>query len=68
MSHMTKRPAKLRTPGKKPAPPLHRTSPLVLCDHLISLAQEADRAGYKTTAGQLVALVNRVFDEPRAGR
>ena len=47
-----------------PAP----TSPLLLCDHLISLAQEADRAGYPNTAGHLVALVDGMFDEPRLHR
>ncbi len=41
------------------------TSPLLLCDHLIALAQEADRAGYPTTAAHLVALVDGMFDEPR---
>ena len=44
------------------------TSPLLLCDHLISLAQEADRAGYPNTAGHLVALVDGMFDEPRLHR
>ena len=47
-----------------PAP----TSPLLLCDHLIALAQEADRAGYPNTAGHLVALVDGMFDEPRLHR
>ena len=47
-----------------PAP----TSPLLLCDHLIALAQEADRAGYPTTAAHLVALVDGIFDEPRLHR
>ena len=41
------------------------TSPLMLCDHLITLAQEADRAGYPGTAGHLVALVDRMFEEHR---
>ena len=39
------------------------TSPLVLCDRLISLAQEADRAGHVGTASQLVRLAHSVFDE-----
>lgn len=39
-------------------------SPLVLCDRLISLAQEADRAGHPGTASQLVHLAHTVFDEP----
>ena len=44
------------------------TSPLLLCDHLIALAQEADRAGYPNTAAHLVALVDGMFDEPRLHR
>lgn len=44
------------------------TSPLLLCDHLIALAQEADRAGYPNTAAHLVALVHGMFDEPRLHR
>ena len=43
-------------------------SPLLLCDHLIALAQEADLAGYPNTAAHLVALVNGMFDEPRLHR
>ena len=38
-------------------------SPLMLSDHLITLAQEADRAGYTSTARRLVRLACRVFDE-----
>lgn len=53
-------------PNRTVAPP--PTSPLLLCDHLIALAQEADRAGYPTTAAHLVALVNGMFDEPRLHR
>jgi len=39
------------------------TSPLTLSDHLISLAEEADRAGYTSTARRLVSLACTVFDE-----
>jgi hypothetical protein len=46
--------------------PLPQTSPLMLSDHLITLAQEADRAGYTSTARRLVTLACRVFDEPAA--
>jgi hypothetical protein len=63
---MAKRPT-----APSPSPPLLRpegtapkVSPLVLCDHLIAVAQEADRAGYPSTAAGLVALVNRMFDAP----
>lgn len=38
-------------------------SPLVLCDRLISLAEDADRAGFKTTAAHLVELIEEMFDE-----
>jgi hypothetical protein len=38
-------------------------SPLVLCDRLLRLAQDADRAGYLATADQLVYLANTVLLE-----
>jgi hypothetical protein len=38
-------------------------SPLILCDRLIALAQEADRAGHVATATDLVRLAHAVFDE-----
>ena len=38
-------------------------SELVLSDRLISLAEDADRAGYTDTAEHLVALACTVFDE-----
>ena len=38
-------------------------SPLVLADRLITLAQEADRAGYTETASSLVGLMLAVLDE-----
>jgi hypothetical protein len=38
-------------------------SELVLSDRLISLAEDADRAGYTDTAESLVALACSVFDE-----
>jgi hypothetical protein len=40
-------------------------SPLMLCDRLLTLAQEADRAGYVLTAGHLLDLAHTVFDEKR---
>ena len=40
-----------------------KVSPLLIADRLISLAQDADRAGYSATAERLIRLVNRVFDE-----
>jgi hypothetical protein len=45
-----------------PPPP----SKLVLCDRLISLAQDADRAGFTATAAHLVELIDEMFEEPRA--
>ncbi len=40
-------------------------SPLVLCDRLISLAQDADRAGFLVTADHLVQLAHSMFEERR---
>ena len=39
-------------------------SPLVLADRLLTLAQDADRAGYLDAASQLVSLMYSVLDEP----
>ena len=48
----------------RPMPPI---SPLVLADRLITLAQDADRAGYQDSATRLIGLAYAVFDEqPRA--
>jgi hypothetical protein len=38
-------------------------SPLVLCDRLITLAQDADRAGFAVTAEHLVHLAHVVLEE-----
>ena len=40
------------------------TSPLMLADRILSLAQDADRAGYQTTADRLLSLAFRVLDRP----
>lgn len=40
-------------------------SPLVLCDRLLALAQDADRAGYAVTAEHLLHLAHTVFEETR---
>ena len=45
-----------------PPPPM--ASPLILCDRLISLAQDADRAGFAVTAEHLVHLAQAMFEEP----
>ena len=41
-------------------------SPLILADRLISLAQEADRAGLVGSASRLVGLVYAVLDDDGA--
>jgi hypothetical protein len=38
-------------------------SPLMLCDRLLTLAQDADRAGLMITAEHLVRLAHTVFEE-----
>jgi len=38
-------------------------SPLVLSDRLLTLAQDADRAGYAATAEHLLELAFTVFEE-----
>jgi len=58
------------TPAKASPSPAY--SPLMICDRLIGLAQDADRAGYTTTADRLVDLVDQMFAErqtqsPRRG-
>ncbi len=49
-------------PSLPPVRPV-QTSPLTLSDHLITLAETADRAGYITTARRLVNLACTVLDE-----
>jgi len=49
-------------PSLQPTRPVE-TSPLTLSDHLITLAEQADRAGYTNTARRLVNLACTVFDE-----
>jgi len=39
-------------------------SPLMLSDRLITLARDADRAGFTGTADRLVKLAYAIFDEP----
>lgn len=38
-------------------------SPMTLSDRLITLAKDADTAGYMVTADQLVRLAMTIFDE-----
>ena len=49
-------------------PPGARFSPLILADRLISLAQEADRAGYRESADRLIGLAYAVLDDEGACR
>ena len=39
-----------------------QVSPLMLADRLISLAQDADRAGFREAASRLVKLIDTVLD------
>ncbi len=39
-------------------------SPMIIADRLITLAQQADRAGYRDTASSLVNLMYSVLDKP----
>ncbi len=41
------------------------TSPMILSDRLLTLAEAAERAGYASTADDLVRLAHEVFDEKR---
>jgi len=41
----------------------HTLSPMTLSDRLITLAKDADTAGYAVTAGHLVQLAITIFDE-----
>lgn len=45
------------------APIAETPSKLVICDRLITLAQEADRAGCRTTARRLVGLLDTMFED-----
>lgn len=47
----------------QPATPLVPFSPLILSDRLITLAKDADRAGYPDTAEQLITLACSVLDQ-----
>lgn len=54
MSHTTLPELTLRAP----------VSPLILSDRLLSLAVDADRAGFTGTAERLLRLAHTVLDEP----
>ena len=40
-------------------------SPLMLSDRLLTLAQDADRAGYRVAAENLLFLAEEVLDKPQ---
>ncbi len=46
-----------------PAAATPPASPLVLADRLITLAEDADRAGFARTASRLVRLACKVMEE-----
>ena len=52
-------------PSQAGVVPVSVTSPLVLSDRLLTLAEDADRAGFQITADRLVRLAYRVFDETK---
>ena len=39
-------------------------SPLMLSDRLLTLAEDADRAGLRTAAESLLSLASKVLDQP----
>jgi hypothetical protein len=41
-----------------------QVSPLMLCDRLLTLARDADRAGLRRAAEHLLMLVSEVLDPP----
>jgi hypothetical protein len=47
--------------------PTHTTSKLVLSDRLLTLAQDAERGGYLTTADRLVRMAFAVLEETPVG-
>lgn len=51
--------------GNVPTPAIAAISPLVLSDRLLSLAEDADRAGFRGAAEHLLDLASDVLD-PRA--
>ena len=51
-----------------PSLPIVKTSPLFICDRLLTLAQEADRAGCSITAEHLFHLAHTVLDEKPAAK
>lgn len=42
----------------------NNSSPLVLCDSLLTLAEQADHAGFRSMAEHLLGLASEVLDNP----
>jgi len=53
----------MHTPEKTETPRFNQVSPLVIADRLLSLAQDADRAGFKRPAERLLRMAYAVCDE-----
>ena len=60
---LTLSPSTLRRVSVQPPAYQGAVSPLVIADRLITLAKDAERAGYRGTASHLVELAYSVFDE-----
>jgi len=54
MTHMTR-----IVPQNEPS-----FSPLLLSDRLLTLAEDADKAGFRTAAESLLSLASEVLDQP----
>jgi hypothetical protein len=52
---------------QKVAPPSGELTELTLSDRLIAMAEDAERAGFRMIAAQLVRLACEVFDEAAGG-
>jgi hypothetical protein len=53
------------TPQTTPTETAVAPSPLMMCDRLLTLAKDADRAGFAVTAEHLLHLAHVVLDEKR---
>lgn len=50
------------------SPQLHPFSPLALCSLLITLAEQADKAGFRGSASRLVTAAYAVLDDEIPGQ
>jgi hypothetical protein len=70
-SHLSEEPKEDRTMSRmthigSPHEPVF--SPLLLSDRLLTLAEDADKAGYRTAAESLLFLASKVLDQPSLQR